>query len=251
MQFIKFSFPSIPQVRCIFQTRQEGFSHAPYAQGNIAFNVGDDPEHVLKNRRSLLRALNISLWAEVNQVHGSRLILRASPTPVDAPTPGSPLTDADGLATDQPGLALLIKTADCQPVFLTSEDGRHIAALHVGWKGNRINFIKSAVSEFCSCYGLDPAKLAAVRGPSLGPDKSEFINFVAEWGDQFLPWYNQRANTVDLWQLTVCQLMKAGLKRKNIFSIDLCTYANPDLFFSYRRDQRLTGRQASVIWIAA
>ena len=263
MQYISFSFPNLPQVCCVFQTREQGCSSGCWACGNIAFNVGDQPEHVLENRRQLLQVLGLAAWSEVNQVHGDRLLTDAEPVLLHAGS-GLPsgdnseadrggvhaLEDADGLATTRPGLALLIKTADCQPVLLASRQGQHIAALHVGWKGNRIGFIGRAVKEFCCCYGLDPADLLAVRGPSLGPANSEFINFQAEWGPEFLPWLNQADMCMDLWRLTHCQLLEAGLAEQNIFSIDLCTHAHPELFFSFRRDKGLTGRQASLIWIA-
>lgn len=245
MQFISFSFPNIPHVSCIFQTRQEGCSGGPYGQGNIAFNVGDKASAVLENRSMLLQRLNIAAWAEVNQVHGDKLVLDAQATPLNNPS----LVSADGLATRQPGLGLLIKTADCQPVLLTSIYGRHVAALHVGWKGNRIGFIKKAVAEICQHYSLCPCELAAVRGPSLGPAESEFVNFDREWGQEFNPWWNPGDRTVDLWRLTRDQLYEAGLAPNNIYSLDICTYANPELFFSYRRDKPVTGRQASIIWI--
>ena len=244
MQLISFSFPSIPQVRCAFQTRRGGNSLGPYAQGNIAFNVGDYPLSVLRNRRQLLHSLNLEACSEVNQVHGDTILLNVESTPLNNPN----LVEADGLATSMPGLGLIIKTADCQPILLASVDGLHIAALHVGWRGNHIGFIGKAVKEFCESRNISPRKLVAVRGPSLSPEKSEFINFGQEWGEEFLPWYNQETKTLDMWQLSHYQLLKAGLENSNIFSLDLCTYSREDLFFSYRRN-KVTGRQASVIWI--
>ena len=145
MQLISFSFPSIPQIRCAFQTRREGNSIGPYAQGNIAFNVGDYALNVLGNRNQLLQSLNLEACSEVNQMHGDTMLLNAESTPLNNPS----LIEADGLATSMPGLGLIIKTADCQPILLASIDGLHIAALHVGWRGNRIDFIGKAVKEFC------------------------------------------------------------------------------------------------------
>jgi len=216
----------------------------PYTQGNVSFNVGDHALNVLGNRQQLMQSLNLEKCSEVNQVHGDNFITHADPTHINNPT----LIEADGLATSKPGLGLIIKTADCQPILIASMDGLHIAALHVGWRGNRIDFIGTAVRKFCESRNLSPRKLVAVRGPSLCPEKSEFINFEAEWGDRFLPWYNQETRTMDLWQLTHYQLLEAGLESSNIFSFDLCTYTREDMFFSYRRDGA-TGRQASIIWI--
>jgi copper oxidase (laccase) domain-containing protein len=52
---------------------------------------------------------------------------------------------------------------------------------------------------------------------------------------------------MDLWSLTRDQLTAAGVPAAHIFSIDICTASSPQ-FFSYRRD-KVTGRQAGIIWI--
>lgn len=69
-------------------------------------------------------------------MHGDTLVFEPDAVSWEA----QPTADGDGLATSRPGLGLLIKTADCQPVLLAHRSGRHIAALHAGWRGNRCNF---------------------------------------------------------------------------------------------------------------
>ena len=134
--------------------------------------------------------------------------------------------------------------------MLAHKSGQYVAALHAGWRGNRINFPASGARAFCKHYRLDPAEIIAVRGPSLGPTAAEFINFAEEWGDEFKAWYNPDTRCMDLWALTRRQLEGAGLKPENIHSIDLCTYTRADLFHSFRRDGANSGRQASCIWIS-
>ena len=88
-----------------------------------------------------------------------------------------------------------------------------------------------------------------MRGPSLGPQRSEFVNYDEEWGPDFANWFNARDKTMNLWRLTRDQLLEAGLPDEGIFGLDLCTASMPDSFFSYRRDG-ICGRQANVIWTA-
>jgi sulfite reductase alpha subunit len=147
------------------------------------------------------------------------------------------------------GNKLSIKTADCQPVLVAHKEGRHIAAFHIGWRGNRLRFLQSGIAAFCGRYGLDARDLLAVRGPSLGPQRSEFVNYGKEWGPDFANWFNARDKTMNLWRLTRDQLLETGLPDEGIFGLDLCTASMPDSFFSYRRDG-ICGRQANVIWIA-
>jgi YfiH family protein len=191
----------------------------------------------------LLAAVGLAHWVELCQVHKDGFIVDARPTPEDIPSS----LEADGSCTREPGLGLLVKTADCQPLFLAAADGSAVAALHVGWRGNAADYPAAGLSRFCEAYGLDPAEVLAVRGPSLGPGASEFVNFRKEWPADFAPWFDEEKRTVDLWSLTREQLTRAGMRAGNIFSLDLCTRSLPELFFSHRRGDG--GRQGSLIWI--
>ncbi|MEW5774694.1 MAG: polyphenol oxidase family protein [Thermodesulfobacteriota bacterium] len=244
LSLIPFAFPGAPGVRCAFTTRSRGASAGPFGRGNLSFDVGDDPQAVMANRLALRERLGFREWRECRQVHGPDLAFD--------PEPGELLEgeerEGDGLATARPGLALCVKTADCQPVLLAHRSGKHVAALHVGWRGNVLNLPATGVARFCAAYKLDPADVYAVRGPSLGPGAAEFTNFEAEFGARFASWHDPATRTVNLWRLTHAQLLQAGLRHEHIFHLDLCTWELESEFFSYRRE-KVTGRMASVIWI--
>ena len=251
----------MPQVWCAFQGRApaggraEGHAPAPWAGGNISFNAGDDPGDTVEARAALLAALRprgLDTWAEVRQVHGDALVEEPF-APVASDLAGYRMEhspEADGMTTSTPGKGLLIKTADCQPLLLAHRSGRYIAGLHVGWRGNRNDFPASGVARFCALHGLDPADIFAVRGPSLGPSRAEFVNFDREWGHAFRPWLHAQSRCMDLWGLTASQLESAGVPPRQIFGLDICTSLNADHYFSHRHDPR-SGRQASLIWIGA
>ena len=135
-------------------------------------------------------------------------------------------------------------------MLLAHQSGRFVAALHVGWRGNVAGLPGSAVARLCSHYGCAPDELLAVRGPSLGPQAAQFTRFEAEFGPDFVDFYDATAQTVDLWRLTRSQLLRAGLVSGNIFGLDLCTRSNPAEYFSYRA-ARATGRQMALIWIGS
>ena len=240
---ISFAFPGVPRVRCVFTTRRGGVSRPPYDRANLSFDVGDDPAAVAANRRAIMRSLGFSHWQECRQVHGTAMRLDPEPRGPD----DRPACEADGLATARPGQALVVKTADCQPILLAHASGAYVAALHAGWRGNVQDFPGVGVAAFCKRYGLDPADVHAVRGPSLGPTAAEFVHFEAEFGAGFREFHDPAARTVDLWALTRSQLMAAGLPESHIHGVDRCT-ATDRAFFSYRRD-RDTGRQAGIIWM--
>ncbi|GAB1409733.1 polyphenol oxidase family protein [Desulfovibrionales bacterium] len=243
ISFFSFHFPGLKHIHCVFTTRLGGHSTGSHAAANISLEVGDDPQAVQANRDEIRQALGFSQWQELRQVHGQEIYYD-----LDADFFHGPSLEGDGLCTSRQNCALVIKTADCQALLLTDVEGRHIAALHCGWRGNAGNFPANAVRAFCAHYSVDPARLMVVRGPSLGPGQSEFINFEQEWNPIFRQYYNPISRSVDLWTLTRNQLMGAGIPARNIYSLDLCT-ASSDQFFSYRREN-ITGRQAALIWKA-
>lgn len=246
---IPFRFPGIEGVRCAFLVRPAG---------NISLETAASPEEAAETRerrRSLAGDLGLENFAEVRQVHGTDMVFDPAAQSPDDP----PSFEADGMATDRAGMALLIKTADCQPILLADDAGRHIAALHAGWRGNRLDYPGLAVARFCERYSLRPDRLCAVRGPSLGPAAAEFVRFEEEWGEKFRPWFDEARRTMNLWRLTRDQLTAAGLRPDRIYGLDLCTWSLPEMFFSYRRFRNAgsetgggsrfsNGRQGSLIW---
>lgn len=233
-----FEFSGIKNVHCLFHGKN---FNTEKSLGSIAFDRGENNAVIRENRRYLFEKLNMPVL-EVHQIHSN--ILHFNPKETHYSEQAS--LEGDGIATDKAKHALLIKTADCQPILFTDQKGEHTMALHVGWRGNRNDFILTAVAEFCDTYKIPAKELLAVRGPSLGPNEAEFTNFAAEWGDAYKKWYNTQKQTLNLWELTRFQLQQAGLLPENIYRIDFCTKTMPQ-YFSHRENNQ-TGRQASIIW---
>ena len=157
-----------------------------------------------------------------------------------------PIPDTDGICTDEPGVGLLIKQADCQAVILVAP-GKAAANLHAGWRGNVANMPGRGVAFLKERYGVDPAELYAAVSPGLGPCCAEFKNHAAELGPDFLP-YQVRPDFFDLVRVSVDQLIAAGVRPGRIEVSGLCTRCGPE-FFSYRREG-MTGRFGTVVALA-
>lgn len=243
MNFLRFRFPGVKRILCAFGTRLGGVSRGSWESSNISFEVGDSRENVASNRRMFKKELSFKRLVELQQVHGCNMLF----DPDGDFIAGSDI-QGDGAGISTPDTAVMIKTADCQPVFLVHESGRFAGGLHVGWRGNRANFPLKGVREFCSFYGIRASDVLAVRGPSLGPCCAEFDDFSRHWPDEFRDYYDSGTRSMNLWSLTRKQLTQAGLKPDNIFSIDLCTRCHEDMFFSYRRE-KVSGRLGNFIVI--
>jgi hypothetical protein len=142
---ISFTFPGVPGVRCAFGMRATSPARDasggdepadPFCGGNISYRVGDDPERVTRTGAPFQKALGFSSWHSLTQVHGTDMVF----DPDQDTLSETSVPRADGQATSRPGAALAIKTADCQPILLAHASGRHVAALHAGWRGNVMDF---------------------------------------------------------------------------------------------------------------
>ncbi len=243
MRYLRFHFPGVNNIQCMFGTRLGGSSSGQFSSGNISFEVGDEETAVLNNRLSMKDELGFERLVELRQVHGTDMHF----DPQGDYFHGSGI-EGDGAGVSGPRTAVMIKTADCQPVFLVHKSGRYVCALHVGWRGNRVDFPGRGVKLFCEHYALSPGELQAVRGPSLGPCCARFHVFEEHWSREFFGYYLAAEKTMDLWAMTRDQLHLAGIPRNSIHSMDMCTRCRGDLFFSYRRE-KICGRQANFIFI--
>ena len=151
------------------------------------------------------------------QVHGNKIAR------VDHMIEGSPIADADGLFTQQRGLTLGIYVADCAPVWIVTRDGRAGALLHSGKKGTELGILTKGIAIFTELCRDDPNDLIVVIGPCIRPPCYE-VDFAAE---------------------IRVQAEKAGIL--SIHDHLTCTACHPDLYYSYRREQGLTGRMLATL----
>ena len=227
----------LPGARAIFSTRQGGVSEGPYASLNLGILTDDEPDRVVENRGRLARAAGVDAGHVVMgwQVHGTDLREWDGPDPqVAYAQPGDKeLPRVDGHVTSATELALLVLVADCYPVALS--DGKRAAMLHCGWRPLAGGIVEQAVA------GFDSPPSAAV-GPGIGGCCYEVGPEVAErFAD--VPGAVE-GRMLDLRRVIEARLRAAGVS--TIEHLDRCTSCEPELYFSHRRDQGVTGRQGGL-----
>lgn len=142
----------------------------------------------------------------------------------------------DGVFTREIDEALFIRHADCQAALFFDPKRNVIACVHSGWRGNVLNIYAKTVDTLIREAGCFASDLIVCISPSLGPCRSEFINYEKELPQHFLP-FSYKPFYFDLWQISRHQLMEKGVLANNIEIASLCTYDHPNLFYSYRRDK--------------
>jgi YfiH family protein len=225
-------------------TRHGGVSEHPYKSLNTSASVGDRPESVEQNLRMIRQEIGAKRLFSMEQVHGDDLVvLRGGHQPnLDRPF------SADATITNIPGLALLVKQADCQSVIIYEPKKHVVANVHCGWRGNVKDILGKVVKCMKSAFGCEESYLMAAIGPSLGPCCAEFVDFEKLFPTDFER-FMVRQNYFDLWAVSCSQLLNAGLQGNNIELAGICTRCRTDLFFSYRGEGK-TGRFGTVAMLA-
>ena len=228
-------------------TRRGGVSMPPYESLNASWSNGDSPGAVLENLTRIKNAIGLEKLVSSRQFHGDSInfIDKESARGLEERPPLLIAPPADALATNLPGIGLVIKIADCQSIFLADPQSRIIANIHSGWRGSIRNIAGKTVNYLSERFGLNPAGTLATVSPSLGPCCAEFINYRIEIPEKLLS-FQVRPTYFDFWAITRDQLTSAGIREENIEFSQRCTVCGKAEFFSYRGEGR-TGRMATVI----
>ena len=180
----------------------------------------------------------------VDQIHSDKIVVVATPQT-------KPLA-ADGLITNQPGINLLIKTADCIPLFLLDPIHRAIGLIHVGWKGANQSIHTQAVKLMAKHFDTLPGDIIVGIGPAIcancytstgqpgQADHPRWRKFITRTGPTW---------QVDLKGLVKSELLAFGINPNHIEDMNICTYED-NRFFSHRRSlktKEVEGRFASII----
>lgn len=237
-------WPAPRNVKAFITTRSGGVSVGPHASFNLGLRADEDPVTVAQNRAILQQHLpQTPKW--LRQVHGARVV------DADAVDPEGESPQADASVAHNPDTVCPVMIADCLPVLFANRAGTRVAGAHAGWRGLSGGVLDNTVQALREA-GDAPQDLLAYIGPGIGPtafevgadvhaaftaqDAGAASAFVAHAPGKWL---------ADLFALARRALARAGVTA--VYGGELCTYSDPQRFYSYRRD-RVTGRMAAFIW---
>jgi hypothetical protein len=261
---MSFSIPLIhpnwqvsPKIQALCTTRIGGVSQAPFASLNPALHVQDDLQVVQQNRTLIESFLPAKpLW--LSQQHTTDLLYYSD----SINTSAEPVADAAW--TDKANQPCVVMTADCMPVLLCDKDGSWVAAVHAGWKGLLDGIIEHSLLQILAAKKTSIKNVQAWIGPAISQANFEVgaevrEQFVAKHGfaeDYFLVTENTGKYLADLNGIAEQILRNLGVL--NVELSRLCTYAEPERFYSYRyachhpdspENTGKTGRLATIIWL--
>src|SRR5262249_35290047 len=223
-------------IRHAFFTRAGGVSKGCYASLNGGVGSDDVPEHVAENRARMAAAVGVAAprLLTAYQVHSRTVVTAQAPWPLTA------RPEADGIVTRIPGLAIAVSTADCGPILFADPSAGVIGAAHAGWRGALAGVVEATITAMEAC-GAARARMVAALGPMIRQANYEVgPEFVTPFGnddqanERFFPRAGRGGHALfDLAGYIAARVKAAGVGR--IDALGRCTYAEPEMFFSYRR----------------
>jgi hypothetical protein len=263
-QLAYYTFKALPLTHGIF-TRLGGVSEGQWASLNMSRSTGDAAEPVIENRRRALDALGLKPEQSLTSwlVHGNavRVVTRDG-----LRLEGANDVHADAMITQDRGLALTLRFADCVPVVFHDPVKGAIGIAHAGWKGIVNGVLVETVQAMQRAFGSRPQDVIAGIGPCIGPDKFEVGEDVAAQiqavvsesvivpsgaaeqrgeGDLHVRTSAPPRPCVNLWAAARSQLEGAGVGHVEV--AEMCTASNTREWFSHRAEQGKTGRFGAMI----
>jgi YfiH family protein len=235
--------------------RRGGVSEAPYDELNLGSHVGDNPEHVVENRRRVCEALGMDFERLTfgQQVHGDGVrVVGTEEVGRGRASFEDGLPQTDGMIVRGPGIAIGVFVADCVPLLLYDPERHLAAAVHAGWRGTAAGIAAKAVRCLAEHFGTRPSDLVVGVGPAVGPCCYHVSEQVAEAIRQAVGPDAVAARRDDHWCADLAeanqrQLLAAGVSGDRIELSGICTSCNHDEFFSERKLGKPTGRFAALI----
>ena len=236
-----------------FTTRLGGVSKGYLSSLNIGLHRGDNPENVRQNFQILADALDIvpEDFVLTKQIHSDivRKVGRADRGQhmVEGASP-----ECDALITNEPGVALVIFTADCTPILLCDPVTGAVGAAHAGWRGTAMGIAAKTVEAMVREFGCDPGNIRAAIGPNISfccfeTDRDVPDAMVEALGEKVKPFIRPNGDIfyVYLNEINALWLRQAG--EENIEISDAGSVCHSERFWSHRVTRGERGSQGAVI----
>lgn len=230
-------------------SRNGGASPEPWKSLNLGGTVGDDPGNVKLNKDKVIQAFNLNpdRIYDVWQVHSADWVHARN-----GRRPTEPHIKADIIITDEIDLALLMRFADCVPIFIYDLKVKAIGIAHAGWQGTAKNVSAELVKAMSKTFGSNPANLLAAIGPAICishyPVGIEVIEALQESLGPEMDIVSEFRNgtyTLDLKKCNEIQLIKSGVIK--VENSNICTVCDNENWFSHRYEKGKTGRFGAFI----
>jgi len=176
----------------------------------------------------------------VNQVHGA--------TVVDAASYNGTAPDADGIWTRSPADVLIVRAADCAPVWIVDPRMKTVALVHAGWRGVVAGVIEHAVDALVRLGGAAPDLHVSVGphiatccfevGPEVASRFADDPGAVRPASELTVDRVRPDGVSLDLSAAIAHRSLISGVRLENVALATACTRCRADILHSFRRNGR-------------
>ncbi len=244
LKLLKFDlFKGLGEISCAVATRAGGLSSGHYFGLNLGAGSGDKLELVEENLELFCGVMGAesARLARMQQRHTANVMVLESGG-------GAATENTDALVTSVPGVPLLALSADCALTCFYDPKRKVIAVVHSGWRGAFLGVYAATLNVMRMRYGTEPGDVLAGISPMISaanyPVREDFLEklkaFYPAGGDKRFLTMKDGLHFFNLRELLRSQLETLGVKSHEF--MHLCTYAEKEMFYSWRRDGGKTGR---------
>ncbi len=246
------NFKGLSGVSCAVSTRAGGVSRGAFSGLNLGAGTGDKIENIEENLALLCGAFGAepARLARMRQRHTANVAVVESGG-------GAPPDNTDALITAVPGLPLLALSADCAlTVFYDAKRGV-LAVAHSGWRGALLDIYAAVLNVMRLRCGSRPEDIKAGISPMISaahyPVRGDFLeklkDFYSGGADKRFLTVKDGLHFFNLRELLRARLGELGVTDHEF--MHLCTYAEKEMFYSWRRDGGATGRFGLIAMLKA
>lgn len=244
-----------------FSTRFGGVSQGHCASLNFRGSGPDpdDPANVRENYRRFCAVLG----ADMEKLVLSKQVHEDTVRHVTAADAGKGLCipadyTADALVTNEPGMSLMVFSADCIILLFHDPVTGCIGATHAGWRGTALDLPAKTVREMERLFGAKPENIRVAIGAGIGPccfethdDVPDALRAAFGGGVETFIAPREQKWTVDLKAVNAWRLQEAGVPAWQIDILSTCTACHTDVYWSHRVTGDKRGVQGALIGLKA
>ena len=245
-----------------FFTKHGGTSKGIYGSLNIALNVQDKKESVLKNRQLICNYFladenNLDYYVQLSQNHTDDVLVITNEQEYFNTYSKKPFV-GDAIVCNVKKFILTMATADCGNVLLYDDDKKIIGGIHAGWIGAKGKIIENTIKKMQE-LGSQPKNIvcamgASIHQPSYEVDQEFYQSFLddnIEYDKYFINSNNEKHKMFDVPHFIFDKLTNLGIT--NIEKSFADSYLDEN-FYSFRENtvngnSGITGRHASCIML--
>lgn len=155
--------------------------------------------------------------------------------------------ESDAMITNIPNIGIVVSTADCGNIYIFDKEKKVIAGIHSGWRGTQKRIVEKTIIKMKELFGCNPSDFVVYIGPAISKKHFEVKEDVAKLFDEKYISFRDGKMFVDLVKMNYEMILGQGVLKNNVQKSNLCSYNEENLFHSYRRDGKYSGRAFGLI----